>query len=64
MDSMSRKRLSLKPINTSGGGQLARCIKAGYFRMGWTNFTREILGSKDGFAATAIVEVYEDSSSV
>ena len=31
--------------------------------MGWTNFTREILGYKDGFAATAIVEVYEEDSS-
>lgn len=29
--------------------------------MGWTNFTREILGYKDGFTATAIVETYEDS---
>ena len=28
--------------------------------MGWTNFTREILGYKDGFTATAIAEVYED----
>jgi hypothetical protein len=61
---MSRKRLSLKPINTSGGGQLARCIKAGYFKMGWTNFTREILDRKDGFAATAILEVYEDCRSI
>ena len=37
-----------------------RCIKAGYYKMGWTNFTREILGAKDGFSATAIVEVYEE----
>lgn len=28
--------------------------------MGYTNFTREMLGYKDGFAATAIVEIYED----
>lgn len=28
--------------------------------MGWTNFTREILGYRDGFTATAIVEIYEE----
>jgi len=55
-----KRRLSLNPINTDGGGQ-CRCIKAGYFKMGWTNFTREILGCKDGFAATAVIEVYEES---
>lgn len=32
--------------------------------MGWTNFTREIIGYKDGFAATAIVEVYEDNNCI
>ena len=47
-------------INTDGAGG-ARCIKAGYYKMGWTNFTREILGMKDGFAATAIMEVYDES---
>ena len=41
------------------GGGRCRCIKAGYFKMGWTNFTREILGAKDGFAATAIMEIYD-----
>ena len=30
--------------------------------MGWTNFTREILGYKDGFTATAVMEVYEEDS--
>ena len=30
--------------------------------MGWTNFTREILGYKDGFAATAIAEIYEEDN--
>lgn len=48
------------PINTDESG-CARCIKAGYFKMGWTNFTRQILGMQDGFAATAIVETYEES---
>lgn len=43
-------------INTDESG-CARCIKAGYYKMGWTNFTREILGAKDGFTATAIMEV-------
>jgi len=47
-----------KPINTDRGGQLCRCIKAGYYKMGWTNFTREILGCKDGFIATAVLEIY------
>lgn len=47
------------PINTDGGG-LSRCVKAGYYKMGWTNFTREILGARDGFTATAIMEVYEE----
>lgn len=56
-----KRRLSLRPINTDRGGQLCRCIKAGYYKMGWTNFTREILGYRDGFTATAIVETYEDS---
>lgn len=46
------------PINTDESG-CARCIKAGYYKMGWTNFTREILGAKDGFTATAIMEIYE-----
>ena len=27
------------PINTDDTG-CSRCIKAGYFKMGWTNFTR------------------------
>lgn len=44
------------PINTDESG-CARCIKAGYYKMGWTNFTREILGAKDGFTATAIMEI-------
>ena len=50
------------PINTDESGR-CRCIKAGYFKMGWTNFTRQILGMQDGFAATAIVEVYEEEDS-
>jgi hypothetical protein len=48
-----------KPINVDRGG-LARCIKAGYYKMGWTNFTRQILDIKDGFSATAVLE-YEES---
>ena len=51
----------LIPINTDTGF-VCRCIKAVYFKMGWTNFTREILGYKDGFTATAILEVYEDNT--
>ena len=32
--------------------------------MGWTNFTREIIGYKDGFAATAIAETYEEDDTI
>ena len=60
---MRRKPLSRRPINTDRGG-VCRCIKAGYYKMGWTNFTREILGMKDGFAATAIAEIYEDDNGI
>ena len=49
----------LIPINTDWGGH-ARCIKAGYFKMGYTNLTRELLGYQDGFACTAVIELYED----
>lgn len=55
-----RKRVAM---NTDEDG-CARCIKAGYYKMGWTNFTREALGAKDGFTATAILEVYEEDGSV
>ena len=48
----------MKPINTDGTG-CCRCIKAGYYKMGWTNFTREMGGAKDGFVATAIMEIYD-----
>lgn len=47
------------PINVDKGG-VARCIKAGYYKMGWTNFTRSLVGKKDGFVATAILEEYEE----
>lgn len=47
------------PINTDRGGQ-SKTIKADYYKMGWTNFTRELLGYRDGFAATAIMEIYEE----
>lgn len=50
-----------KAINTDEVG-CCRCLKAGYYKMGWTNFTREILGAKDGFIATAIIEMYEEDS--
>lgn len=56
MDSDVFLYMKIRPINTDVGG-LARCIKAGYYKMGWTNFTREMLGAKDGFTATAIMEI-------
>ena len=47
----------LIPINTDEGMN-ARCIKAGYYKMGCTNFLRNIWGGKsDGFLATGIIEV-------
>jgi hypothetical protein len=49
----------LIPINTDRGGT-ARTIKADYFKMGATNFTRAILGKKDGFACTAVIEIWEE----
>ena len=54
-----KRRLSLIPINTDRGG-VCRTIIAGYFKMGFTNFTREFLGKKDGFTKTGILEIYED----
>ncbi len=30
--------------------------------MGFTNFTREFLGKKDGFTKTGVMEVYEEDS--
>lgn len=59
---MTRK-LSSRPINTAWGG-VCQTIKAGYYKMGWTNFTRAILGYSDGFSATAVAEVYEDDCCV
>ena len=49
----------LIPLNTDIRGN-AHCIKAGYFKMGWTNFVREWGGQQDGFIATGIIEFYED----
>lgn len=49
-----------KAINTDREG-VATCIKAGYYKMGWTNFVRGLEGKdSDGFRATAIIEVYEE----
>ena len=46
-------------LNTDEDG-CCRCLKAGYYKMGWTNFTRELLGKKDGFIATAIIEIRDE----
>jgi hypothetical protein len=55
------------PINTDDEGN-ARCIKADYYKMGLTNFMRQIWGGKnDGFIATGVIEIedenFEDSPS-
>ena len=42
-------------------GGAAKCIKAGYYKYGWTNFTRSLLGIKDGFSATAIIEIHDNT---
>ena len=44
------------PFNTDADGN-ARCIKAGYYKMGFANF---VMHPKDGFTATSIIEVEED----
>ena len=54
-----KRRLSSTPINTDMGGA-CRTIKADYYKMGFTNFTRSWVGYKDGFTATAVVETYEE----
>lgn len=45
-------------INTDKD-KVATTIKAGYYKFGWTNFTRAIFGKVDGFKATAILEIQE-----
>lgn len=50
---MSKKVI---PFNTDSEGN-ARCIKAGYYKMGFANF---VMHPKDGFTATSIIEVEED----
>ncbi len=53
------------PINTDEVGN-ARCIKAGYYKMGCTNFMRNLWGGKyDGFVATGVIEIiYEQVESL
>ena len=46
-------------LNTDEGG-CCRCLKANYYKMGLANFTRELLGKKDGFIATAIIEIRDE----
>ena len=55
-----KRKLLLRPINVDGGG-CCKCIKATYCHMAWTNFTRELIGMRDGFSVTGVVEIYEDS---
>ena len=53
------------PLNADSDGN-SRCIKAGYYKMGCTNFIRAYVGGQtnDGFSATGIMEmVYEESDS-
>lgn len=46
----------IHPFNTDSDGN-ARCIKAGYFKMGFANF---VCHPNDGFTATAIIEVEDE----
>lgn len=47
-------------VNTDEDG-CCRCLKANYYyKMGLANFTREFLGKKDGFIATAIIEIRDE----
>lgn len=49
------------PLNTETDGN-AHCIKANYYKMGWTNFVRNWGGKTDGFLATGVIELYEEDS--
>ena len=51
------------PIQTTGDG-CAKCIKAFYEHMGFTNFVRELGGGQDGFSVTSIMEIYEDDNCI
>lgn len=45
------------PINTDTEGN-SRCIKAQYYKMGFTNFMRSLEGRcSDGFIATGVMEI-------
>lgn len=47
------------PINTIDG--CSHTIKAGYFKMGTTNFLRRIiLGKQDGYIATGVIEIWDE----
>ena len=46
-------------LNTDEDG-CCRYLKANYYKMGLANFTRELLGKKDGFIATAIIEISDE----
>lgn len=46
-------------LNTDEDG-CCRCLKANYYKMGLANFTRELLGKRDGFIATAIIEIRDE----
>lgn len=49
------------PINTDTEG-CSRCIKAQYYKMGFTNFTRSLVEkASDGFIATGVMEIIYDN---
>ncbi len=47
------------PINTDADGD-AKTIPAGYYKFRFRNLTRRMGGARDGFAATGVLEEYED----
>lgn len=50
---------TVMPINTIDG--CSHTIKAGYFKMGTTNFLRRIiLGKQDGYIATGVIEIWDE----
>lgn len=51
----SKRLLRQIPRNTDADG-CARCLKAGYYKMGAANFTKH---EGDGFVATCIIEIWE-----
>ena len=56
---MMKRRLSLIPINTDRGGQVAKTVLAGYYKYG----VQTLLLGDFGTTGTIVLEIYEEDSS-